>query len=799
MRNMMHRFAVLLAAVALTLGAWAASWYDSTTGYTWYYSVTDGKAEIWNDYSCAVSPKPSGALAIPSTLKGCPVTSIGEWSFEYCSGLTSVTIPSSVTSIGCGAFGNCSGLTSVTIPSSVTNICDSVFWGCSGLTSVTIPSSVTDIRSATFSCCSSLTSVTIPSSVTNIEINAFAGCSGLTSVTIPSSVTSVGGDAFYACSGLMSFSVDSANPNYSSRNGLLCSKDGTTLIRGVNGDVVIPPIVTSIGEDAFSGCSALTSVTIPSSVTNIGVDAFSDCIGLTSVTIPSSVTSIGECAFAGCSGLTSVTISEGVTNIGGEAFSDCIGLTSVTIPSSVTSIGDEEDAFRGCSGLTSISVDPANPNYSSRNGMLCSKDGSLLIQGVNGDVTIPSSVRSIEAYAFSGCSGLTSVTIPSSVTSIGDYAFEECENLKTVYVTQGDGTRVRNLLAASEFDVSGVTFRAMPSPAAIPYAAAAVLYDGYFRKGDAPAGTVQVKVAKMARGSAKVTATVQIGATKLSFKGGVADAEGKVSAMSAGGHTLSLTLGRNGLGGALDGVYAIDGARNFFTSKDKAEKAAADALVKKMQGAVNVILPDGRGVLTVSIAAKGKVKVSGTVAGAKVSATSQLLIGADACAIPVVITKKADLAFVLWLDEKGAMSVDGVEGAIVGKAGALQTGAALRLDPTVLEQALPGLYADYLPDGLSVSAGAKWVVAGGAKAGKVAIDKKTGEIDEAKLGANPSGLKLTYTAKTGAFKGSFKAYALEKGKIKAYTVNIEGVMVGNKGYGSATIKNPPVSIPVTIE
>ena len=100
--------------------------------------------------------------------------------------------------------------------------------------------------------------------------------------------------------------------------------------------------------------------------------------------------------------------------------------------------------------------------------------------------------------------------------------------------------------------------------------------------------------------------------------------------------------------------------------------------------------------------------------------------------------------------------------------------------------------------------GKKWVVAPdekgkAAKAGKVAIDKKTGEIDEAKLGANPSGLKLTYTAKSGTFKGSFKAYAVVNGKIKSYTVNVAGVMLGDKALGTATLKKPAVSIPIAIE
>ena len=105
----------------------------------------------------------------------------------------------SVTSIGNGAFQYCSGLTSVTIPNSVTNIGSSAFYKCYGLTSVIIPNSVTRIEDYAFSGCSSLTSVTIPNSVTSIGGYAFSDCSGLTSVTIPNSVTSIGGGAFYRC------------------------------------------------------------------------------------------------------------------------------------------------------------------------------------------------------------------------------------------------------------------------------------------------------------------------------------------------------------------------------------------------------------------------------------------------------------------------------------------------------------------------------------------------------------------------------------------------------------------------
>lgn len=253
------------------------------------------------------------AYSIPNS-----VTTIEQYAFENCTGLTSITIPDSVTTIEEYAFSNCTGLISLTVPNSVTTVKYAAFenisnviyngtldtseWrakatngfvdgylvfkdstktellGCSSQASaVTIPNSVTRIGNNAFAYCSKLTSITIPDSVTTIDYSAFIFCTGLTSFTIGKGLESIK-YVFSGCESLSAFSVSDENSTYSSIDGVLFNKDKTELILYPMGNsrtaYTIPDGVITISEEAFAECAKLRSVTIPKSIKSIGFFAF---------------------------------------------------------------------------------------------------------------------------------------------------------------------------------------------------------------------------------------------------------------------------------------------------------------------------------------------------------------------------------------------------------------------------------------------------------------------------------------------------------------------------------------------
>lgn len=342
MKKTIKILAIFIQFCVFTTSAWA---YDGSvvapSGQTIYYNFNNttstititvpGYTQYWEDY-----PQPTGALVIPDSIThngiNYPVTTIGYAAFRYCSGLTSVSLPSTVTLIGSDAFSNCTGLTTINIPDSVTSIEDDAFEYCSNLQSIVIPDAVTHIGIEAFQSCSSMISATIGNGVTSIGNYTFHGCTSLTNLTLGNSIITIGTHAFSNCSSLTS--------------------------------VTIPDNVDTLGSSAFIHCTALTSVSLGNGIHSINELSFA-YTGLTSVMIPNNVTSIGEKAFRDCTHLTSVIIGDGVDTIEAWAFKNCTSLTSVTMGSGVNTILTY--AFMDCSQISDIYMRGSIPPTLSNN------------------------------------------------------------------------------------------------------------------------------------------------------------------------------------------------------------------------------------------------------------------------------------------------------------------------------------------------------------------------------------------------------------------------------------------------
>ncbi|MBU6183144.1 MAG: leucine-rich repeat protein [Verrucomicrobia bacterium] len=402
------------------------------------------------------------------------VKSIQSEAFKNCRSLSSLTLGNTLEFIGNEVFYGCHNLPAVTIPPNVRTLGYKPFFDCQSLSAIHVHAAnpvFSSLDGVLFN--KNQTRLvqfpiarggeySIPASVQEIAEFAFYDCSALSVLIIPPNVRSVGKYAFEYCSGLyfvvlpryLSFSNRSSDLHlmrYELENGVISIVDcegygmpqvnaleipsevgGVPVTKIAYGafrsnnllSIRIPSSIQSIEDHAFYNCNSLNSLTIPYGVKAIGRYAFSGC-PITTLTIPASVESIEEYAFSSCSQLRNLTIESGLLVLGSFAFRGCYNLSTVTIPSSTKQIGT--GVFAYCGSLVSIGVHAENSNFSSVDGALFSKDGSVLLQFPPGKLSasyaIPGNVVEIGAYAFAGSWSLANLIVPASVRTIGEDVF----------------------------------------------------------------------------------------------------------------------------------------------------------------------------------------------------------------------------------------------------------------------------------------------------------------------------------------------------------------------------------------
>ena len=199
--------------------------------------------------------------------------------YDIREGIQSISVEEGITHIGARAFADCYNLTSVSVADTVISVGENAFDGCRKLTTVCLPNEMESIGQGAFSECMMLTNVTLPSGIQEIESYTFMGCYNLGRIQIPQSVNSIADSAFVD-SGVTEFVVDADNASYSSIDGVLFDKAGTTLIAypGKGKPVyTVPQGVTTIGSVAFAMNGAIERLILPSSVSFIEAEAFQEC------------------------------------------------------------------------------------------------------------------------------------------------------------------------------------------------------------------------------------------------------------------------------------------------------------------------------------------------------------------------------------------------------------------------------------------------------------------------------------------------------------------------------------------
>ena len=420
--------------------------------------------------------KMEGTLDLPST-----ISSLSAYAFNNCQGLTALTINSSMgyPPIPYSSFGGCTSLKEITgyyttLSTVITyikennsinaiNILDEdtlysskdgvVYtedfktlvrypWGRTG--AYTVLDGTEEVKDV-FLDATGLTAITFPDTLVKLHAS-FTNCDLIEEISLPASLTSLYVGAFSGVSSLKKITIDENNTSFKVIDNIVYTKDGETLytaIGGLEGDIVVPDGVTTIGSSAFSGSEKITSVILPQTVETIKADAFKDCIGLERIEMPKTLKKLESGIFTNCKSLKTVTIPDGITSLA-STFSGCESLESIIIPDGVTTLNQ---TFRSCTSLKSIEIPETLININSMSFWGCSSLDNVVIHaqiktiGSNAfsgctslkELVISEGVKTISDNAFSGCTSLCEVTIPSTVTALYNNAFNGCDSLNDVY------------------------------------------------------------------------------------------------------------------------------------------------------------------------------------------------------------------------------------------------------------------------------------------------------------------------------------------------------------------------------
>ena len=337
------------------------------------------------------------------------LTKIGDYSFQQCSNIKTLNLPSSITKIGAYSFDKI-GIKTLFLPPSLCSYGFRCFRGCSNLESIEFAPGI---------------------NIQSLNGNVFELCSSLNNFTVPSSVTYFAASAFAGCSKVINGFVDQGNANYYSLDGVVFSKDNLTIVYYPSGrteNYTIPFNITKINSTCFY-CTKAKCVVLPDSLETIDGYGFGHS-SISIINIPKSLKELGDCCFINTK-IERIELPEGFQKINNQCFFDCSKLLEVVLPSSINYIGG--GAFSNCPENCSVKFSDES-NYSlTKENIIITKDHSEIVQfiGSSKTIAVDDSCQIIRNNAFLNHSELTAVTFTqnSELTKIESYAFKGCVNL----------------------------------------------------------------------------------------------------------------------------------------------------------------------------------------------------------------------------------------------------------------------------------------------------------------------------------------------------------------------------------